>query len=291
MVINRRITGKKMSIKTIDKNKLKFNIIIFILISIFLISLLAPYMAPNDPYAVDLTKTLQSPSKEFLFGTDSLGRCVFSRVLYGANRTIFSAIIVVLITFLFGTTVGIISGYIGGKIDRLIMRIVDVFLAFPGLVLAIAVAGLLGGSMINAMIAISLISWTKYARIARSKVLEIKEETFIQASKISGHNALHIMIKHILPNILAYLIVTASLDIGTVIMEMSSLSFLGLSSPLPTPEWGAMISEGKSVIQFAPWTLLAPGLAILIVVVLFNLLGDIIRDLLDLKEKERFASS
>ena len=284
MVINRRITGKKMSIKTIDKNKLKFNIIIFILISIFLISLLAPYIAPNDPYAVDLTKTLQSPSKEFLFGTDSLGRCVFSRVLYGANRTIFSAIIVVLITFLFGTTVGIISGYIGGKIDRLIMRIVDVFLAFPGLVLAIAVAGLLGGSMINAMIAISLISWTKYARIA------IKEETFIQASKISGHNALHIMIKHILPNILAYLIVTASLDIGTVIMEMSSLSFLGLSSPLPTPEWGAMISEGKSVIQFAPWTLLAPGLAILIVVVLFNLLGDIIRDLLDLKEKERFAS-
>ena len=289
MVINRRITGKKMSIKTIDKNKLKFNIIIFILISIFLISLLAPYIAPNDPYAVDLTKTLQSPSKEFLFGTDSLGRCVFSRVLYGANRTIFSAIIVVLITFLFGTTVGIISGYIGGKIDRLIMRIVDVFLAFPGLVLAIAVAGLLGGSMINAMIAISLISWTKYARIARSKVLEIKEETFIQASKISGHNALHIMIKHILPNILAYLIVTASLDIGTVIMEMSSLSFLGLSSPLPTPEWGAMISEGKSVIQFAPWTLLAPGLAILIVVVLFNLLGDIIRDLLDLKDKERFA--
>lgn len=290
MVINRRITGKKMSIKTIDKNKLKFNIIIFILMSIFLISLLAPYIAPNDPYAVDLTKTLQPPSKEFLFGTDSLGRCVFSRVLYGANRTIFSAIIVVLITFVFGTTVGIISGYIGGKIDRLIMRIVDVFLAFPGLVLAIAVAGLLGGSMINAMIAISLISWTKYARIARSKVLEIKEETFIQASKISGHNALHIMIKHILPNILAYLIVTASLDIGTVIMEMSSLSFLGLSSPLPTPEWGAMISEGKSVIQFAPWTLLAPGLAILIVVVLFNLLGDIIRDLLDLKEKERFAS-
>lgn len=290
MVINRRITGKKMSIKIIDKNKLKFNIIIFILISIFLISLLAPYIAPNDPYAVDLTKTLQPPSKEFLFGTDSLGRCVFSRVLYGANRTIFSAIIVVLITFVFGTTVGIISGYIGGKIDRLIMRIVDVFLAFPGLVLAIAVAGLLGGSMINAMIAISLISWTKYARIARSKVLEIKEETFIQASKISGHNALHIMIKHILPNILAYLIVTASLDIGTVIMEMSSLSFLGLSSPLPTPEWGAMISEGKSVIQFAPWTLLAPGLAILIVVVLFNLLGDIIRDLLDLKEKERFAS-
>lgn len=290
MVINRRMTNQKTNIKTMDKNTLRFNMIIFILIGIFIISLLAPYIAPNDPYAVDLSKTLQPPSKEFLFGTDSLGRCVFSRVLYGSSRTIFSAIVVVLITFVFGTTVGIISGYIGGKVDLLIMRIVDVFLAFPGLVLAIAVAGLLGGSMINAMIAISLISWTKYARIARSKVLEIKEETFIQASRISGHNSIHIMIRHILPNILAYLIVTASLDIGTVIMEMSSLSFLGLSSPLPTPEWGAMISEGKSVIQFAPWTLLAPGMAILIVVVLFNLLGDIIRDLLDLKEKERFVS-
>lgn len=273
-----------------NKNELKFKMIIIILITIFLISLLAPYIAPNDPYTVDLSKTLMKPSKEFLFGTDSLGRCVFSRVLYGANRTIFSAIVVVLITFIFGTSVGIISGYMGGKIDLIIMRTVDVFLAFPGLVLAIAVAGLLGGSMINAMIAISLISWTKYARIARSKVLEIKEETFIQASRISGHNSLHIMRKHILPNILAYLIVTASLDIGTVIMEMSSLSFLGLSSPLPMPEWGAMISEGKGVIQFAPWTVIAPGIAILIVVVLFNLLGDVIRDLLDLREKEHFES-
>lgn len=273
-----------------NKNELKFKVIIIILITIFLISLLAPYIAPSDPYAVDLSKTLMKPNKEFLFGTDSLGRCVFSRVLYGANRTIFSAIVVVLITFIFGTSVGIISGYMGGKIDLIIMRTVDVFLAFPGLVLAIAVAGLLGGSMINAMIAISLISWTKYARIARSKVLEIKEETFIQASRISGHNSLHIMSKHILPNILAYLIVTASLDIGTVIMEMSSLSFLGLSSPLPMPEWGAMISEGKGVIQFAPWTVIAPGIAILIVVVLFNLLGDVIRDLLDLREKEHFES-
>lgn len=273
-----------------NKNELKFKVIIIILITIFLISLLAPYIAPNDPYTVDLSKTLMKPSKEFLFGTDSLGRCVFSRVLYGANRTIFSAIVVVLITFVFGTSVGIISGYMGGKIDLIIMRTVDVFLAFPGLVLAIAVAGLLGGSMINAMIAISLISWTKYARIARSKVLEIKEETFIQASRISGNNSLHIMSKHILPNILAYLIVTASLDIGTVIMEMSSLSFLGLSSPLPMPEWGAMISEGKGVIQFAPWTVIAPGIAILIVVVLFNLLGDVIRDLLDLREKEHFES-
>ena len=290
MVLNRQIIKDRPNIRNINKNKVKLYVIVSILFTIFTISLLAKYIAPNDPYAINLSNTLQSPSKEYLLGTDSLGRCVYSRVLYGANRTIFSALIVVIITFIIGTIIGIISGYMGGKIDSAIMRIVDVFLAFPGLVLAIAVAGLLGGSMVNAMIAIGLISWTKYARIARSKVLEIKEETFIQASRISGHSNTYIMFTHILPNIFGYLIVTASLDIGTVIMEMSSLSFLGLSSPLPIPEWGAMISEGKSVIQFAPWILLAPGLAILIVVILFNLLGDVIRDLLDSKERESFTS-
>ena len=285
MVLNRKIIKTEIKIINLHKSKRKLYIIIGILIILFTISLLAPYISPHDPYKVDLLNTLQSPNKEFLFGTDSLGRCVLSRVLYGANRTIFSALIVVLITFVFGTTVGIISGYMGGKVDKLIMRTVDIFLAFPGLVLAIAVAGLLGGSIINAMIAIGLISWTKYARIARSQVLEIKEETFIQASRISGHSSTYIMFNHILPNILGYLVVTASLDIGTVIMEISSLSFLGLSSPLPIPEWGAMISEGKSVIQFAPWTVLAPGIAILIVVILFNLLGESFRDLLNSKEK------
>ncbi|SCH86924.1 Probable D%2CD-dipeptide transport system permease protein ddpC [uncultured Clostridium sp.] len=285
MLLEKTIINKKTSFKRLNKSKVKFYTIIMILLSICIISLLAPYIAPNDPYFIDLSNTLKSPCKEYLLGTDSLGRCVFSRVLYGANRTILSALIVVVITFLFGTMIGLFSGYIGGRLDSIIMRIVDVFLAFPGLVLAIAVAGLLGGGMLNAMIAIGAIGWTKYARIARSKVLEIKEETFIQASRISGHNSYYIMFKHIFPNILGYLIVTASLDIGTVIMEMSSLSFLGLSSPLPIPEWGAMISEGKSVIQFAPWTMLAPGAAILIAVILFNLLGDIVRDLLDLNEK------
>ncbi|MDU2121623.1 MAG: ABC transporter permease subunit [Clostridium celatum] len=269
--------------KSLNKNKVKVYIILYILISICIVSLFASKIAPHDPYAIDLLNTLKPPSKEFLLGTDSLGRDVFSRLLYGANRTIFSALIVVIVTFIFGTVIGVISGYIGGKVDRAIMRIVDVFLAFPGLVLAIALAGTLGGGMLNAMIAIGAISWTKYARITRSKVLELKEETFIQASRISGHGAVYIMFKHIIPNILGYLIVTASLDIGTVIMEISSLSFLGLSSPLPTPEWGAMISEGKSVIQFAPWIMLAPGIAILLIVILFNLLGDVVKDLLDSK--------
>lgn len=275
--------NKKKKLKNKNKDKIKLYILLFILTFICIVSLFASSIAPNDPYSIDLLNTLQPPSRQFPLGTDSLGRCVFSRLLYGASRTIFSALSVVIITFIFGTIIGVISGYIGGAIDRLIMRIVDIFLAFPGLVLAIAVAGILGGGMLNAMIAIGAISWTKYARITRGKVLELKEETFIKASKISGHGPIHIMIKHIIPNILPYLIVTVSLDIGTVIMEMSSLSFLGLSSPLPTPEWGAMISEGKSFIQFAPWTILAPGIAILILVILFNLLGDIVRDLLDLR--------
>lgn len=281
MILDKPISTYRF--KKLDKRKIRLLILISILLVICIVSLFAPYIAPNDPYEINLLNTLKGPSKEFLFGTDSLGRDVFSRVIYGGSRTIFSALIVVIITFVVGTVVGVVSGYIGGKTDLFIMRVVDIFLAFPGMVLAIAVAGILGGGVINAMIAIGAISWTKYARLARSKVLELKEETFVQASKISGNNSLYIMFKHIIPNILGYLIVTASLDIGTVIMEMAALSFLGLSSPLPTPEWGAMISDGKSMIQFAPWIMLAPGIAIFIVVVLFNLLGDTVRDLLDSK--------
>lgn len=283
-MLYKRKDAFKTKIRKLDKKTLKFLFIVLFLLIICVSSLLAPYISPNDPYTVDLSNVLKAPSKEFPFGTDSLGRCVFSRVLYGGSNTIFSALIVVSITFIVGSFIGIISGYIGGKFDTIVMRIVDVFLAFPGLVIAIAVAGILGGGIINAMIAIGAIGWTKYTRIARSKVFELKEETFIQATRLSGKGEIYIIFKHILPNILPYLIVTASLDIGTVIIEISSLAFLGLSSPLPSPEWGAMISEGKSMIQFAPWIMIAPGVAILIVVVLFNLLGDIVRDLLDKKQ-------
>lgn len=283
-MLYKRIDAFKTKIRELDKKTLKLLFIVLFLLIICVSSLLAPYISPNDPYTVDLSNVLKAPSKEFPFGTDSLGRCVFSRVLYGGSNTIFSALIVVSITFIVGSFIGVISGYIGGKFDTIVMRIVDVFLAFPGLVIAIAVAGILGGGIINAMIAIGAISWTKYTRIARSKVFELKEETFIQATRLSGKGEIYIIFKHILPNILPYLIVTASLDIGTVIIEISSLAFLGLSSPLPSPEWGAMISEGKSMIQFAPWIMIAPGAAILIVVVLFNLLGDIVRDLLDKKQ-------
>ena len=279
--------SKRKKIKSSIKRNLKLYGILLALSLILVLLILAPYIAPNDPYAVDLDNILRSPDKTYPLGTDSLGRCVLSRILYGGSRTIFSALTVVVLTAVFGTFIGDFSGYSGGNLDKFIMRIVDIFLAFPGLVLAIAVAGVLGGGITNAMISIALISWTKYARIARGKVVEIKDETFIKAARLTGNSDMYIMFKHVIPNIVPYIVVTASLDIGTTIMEIASLSFLGLSSPLPFPEWGAMISEGKSYIQFAPWTILAPGLAILIVVVLFNLLGDTVHDILDFKQKRR----
>lgn len=286
-MLEKAVTKYKVKYSRCSREKVYFVMIVSILAIIGIVSLAAPYIAWNDPYNIDLTNILQSPSKVFPFGTDSLGRCVFSRVLYGGKNTIFSALIVVAITFTVGSLLGIVSGYVGGMLDQVIMRITDIFLAFPGMVLAIAVAGVLGGGLINAMLAISAIGWTKYTRIARSYVLEIKEETFIQAARLSGKGELYIIVRHIIPNLLGYMVVTASLDIGTTMIEMSSLAFLGLSSPLPSPEWGAMISEGKSMIQFAPWTILAPGLALVIVVVLFNLLGDAVRDLLDEKQKRK----
>ena len=286
-MLEKRVTKHKTKYKRQNRDQLFLMLIVMILVMIGVISLMAPYIAWNDPYNIDLTNILQSPSKVFPFGTDALGRCVFSRVLYGAKNTIFSALIVVAITFTLGSLIGIVSGYVGGTLDHVVMRIVDIFLAFPGMVLAIAVAGILGGGLMNAMLAIIAIGWTKYTRIARSYVLEIKEETFIQAARLSGKGSFYIIMRHIIPNMLGYMIVTASLDIGTTMIEMSSLAFLGLSSPLPSPEWGAMMSEGKSMIQFAPWVILGPGVALVVVVILFNLLGDTIRDLLDEKQKRR----
>lgn len=277
----------KIQFKKQNRHKTYLFMIIMVLLVICAISIAAPYIAMNDPYQVNLMNTLQSPSRQFPFGTDALGRCVFSRVLYGAKSTIFSALIVVVVTCSVGSSIGIISGYLGGKFDNMVMRIVDIFLAFPGMVLAIAVAGILGGGLTNAMIAIAAIGWTKYTRMARSQVLELKEETFIQAARLTGKGELYIIMKHIVPNVVSYLIVMASLDIGTTMLEMSSLAFLGLSSPLPSPEWGAMMSEGKSMIQFAPWTILAPGIALLIVVIAFNALGDLIKDVLDEKQRRK----
>ncbi|APF23291.1 ABC transporter permease [Clostridium butyricum] len=260
---------------------LKFKIILIILVLIIIVGIMSPIVAPNDPYKTDFFNTLKSPSIEFWFGTDALGRCIFSRVLYGIYNSIISALTVVLITFSVGTIIGVISGFYGGILDEVIMGIVDVFLSFPGIIIAVAVAGILGGGIKNAMIAIGLISWPKYSRLARCEVMAINSETFILAAKLSGNGNLKIILKHIIPNIIGALVITASADVGIMIMELAGLSFLGLSSPLPIPEWGSMMNEGKSMLQSAPWITLFPGTAILIVVILFNLLGDTICELLE----------
>lgn len=254
-------------------------IILSSLISILLIIVFfAPFIVPFDPYVQNLNNVLTPPNSIHLFGTDQYGRDLLSRVIIGAQITVLSSLMITFITTAIGTAVGIICGYFGGKIDTILMRISDVFLAFPGMVLAIAIAGMLGGSVLNAVIALTLISWPKFARLARAQVLTVKSSTFIAAARLNNCSNIKIMFKHIFPNIIGIILITAILEIGTIIMEIAGLSFLGLGAVPPSAEWGAMISGSKSMLQTAPWLILAPGMAIFISVSLFNLFGDVIRD-------------
>ena len=209
---------------------------------LFLITLSAPYWVPHDPYLQNLDLALQAPSAEYPFGTDRYGRCVFSRVLVGGQSSIFSALALVGIIFTTGTAAGLWSGYYGGKLDNFIMRLSDIFLAFPGLVFAIAVASILGGGMTNAVLALAVISWPKYARLARSQALTVRQQPYIEAARLSGCSDTEIIFRHLLPSILS-----------------------------------------RSMLQTAPWVILAPGAAIFVTVSLFNLLGDSLRDQLDPK--------
>ncbi|NLH01369.1 MAG: ABC transporter permease subunit, partial [Clostridiales bacterium] len=243
--------------------------------------LIAPQIMPNDPNHADLLKAKLSPCRQYPFGTDWLGRCVFSRVLDGAASTVFSALLVVLITMVIGCAAGIVCGYYGGVLDTVIMRTVDIFLAFPGMVLALAVAGMLGPGMKNAIIALSATGWTQYARLTRSYVLSLRQENFIYAARLNGQRPANILFRHVLPNAVRPVIVTASLSIGSTMLGLAGLSFLGLGSRAPEAEWGSMLSDGRGLMQQAPWIVLYPGLAIFVASVLFNFLGDCVRDVLD----------
>lgn len=253
---------------------------------LLLASAFSPVLAPYDPYAQDLSQALQAPSSMHWLGTDRYGRDMLSRVMVGGRTTLFTALFLVALISVFGTLVGVVSGYKGGRIDTLLMRASDIFLAFPGMVFAIAVAGVLGGGLINAVMALAFISWPKYARLARGQVLSIKSLPYFSAARLSGSGTMKIIFRHILPNITGIILVTATLDIGTMIMELAALSFLGLGATPPTPEWGSMMSNGRSMLQTSPWVILAPGCAIFISVVIFNLLGDTVRDVLDPKNNQ-----
>ena len=252
--------------------------LVFLLLAV---TLLAPVIAPYDPLDAIMRNANAAPSAEHLFGTDKLGRDVLSRILYGASYSLSSVVGLVALIFVVGTTLGVIAGYSGGIVDTVIMRIADMMISFPGVILAIAIAGILGGSLFNAMVALLCVTWTKYARLSRSMVLKIKKHDFVSAAIVSGGSSIHILWVHILPNILPLMIITAAADIGAMMMELAGLSFLGFGSQPPAPEWGLMLNEGRQQLQTAPWLMIFPGLAIFITVVIFNLWGDSLRDVLD----------
>ena len=255
-------------------------------IIIILIAVFAPVLSGGvDPTAGDLRDAIMAPDATHMCGTDKMGRDIYSRVLYGARISLVSTFILVALVFVIGTALGVVSGYFGGWVDAVIMRIADMMIAFPGLVLAIAVAGMLGASMRNAIIAIALVTWPKYARMARSLVLKIRHTDFVYAAIVTGSSTWRMLWKYMLPNTITTLVITAATDIGGMMMELSALSFLGFGAQPPTPEWGKMLNDGRTLIQTAPWTMIYPGLAIFITVVVFNMLGDALRDILEPREE------
>lgn len=269
--------------------KTKRKVLLFGLLAAALVlcALFSEYLTPCDPYLQDLSIAKSPPSARHLLGTDRYGRDMLSRIIAGSRASIFSTLILVAVITVFGCLVGVTGGWFGGWADTVLMRLADVFLAFPGLVFALAVAGSLGGGLQNAVIALAAISWPKYARLARSQVLALKEAPWMKAVRLSGSGSLKILWKHILPNILGPILVTATLDIGTMMMELAALSFLGLGAKPPTPEWGSMMSDSRSLMTTAPWITFSPGVAIFLSVMIFNLLGDAIRDYADPKAKGR----
>lgn len=239
------------------------------------------YFLPYSPFKTSMQEASLAPSAAHWFGTDNLGRDVFSRVLQGSETSLYAALIVVAAVFVTGTMIGIIAGYMGGTVDRVIMKVVVIFQAFPSFILAVAVAGMLGAGMLNGMISLCAVYWTTYAKLARSLVLQMKDATYIRAARLCGAGNRHIIVRYILPNVVSPLVVTAALDVGNVILSMAGLSFLGLGAQRPTAEWGVMMSEARNYMQTAPWIILFPGLALFLTVIVFNLLGDSIRDVLD----------
>ena len=263
------------------KTNRAFAVTSVLVLCLLLIAIAAPVIAPYDTTHAAMKDAFLEPGAQHLFGTDKLGRDCFSRVLYCARASLTGVLVLVASVFVVGTTMGVVSGYFGGKVDMVIMRISDMMISFPGMILAIAIAGIMGGSLVNAVFALTIVSWTKYARLSRSMVLKVKRRDFVEAAIVNGGTPGHILWVHILPNILPMMVITAAADIGALMMELAGLSFLGFGSQPPAPEWGLMLNEGRQQLQTAPWLMFFPGLAIFVTVVVFNLWGDNLRDVLD----------
>ncbi len=258
---------------------------LLILVALVLIAALAPWIAPHDPFAQDLATRLKPPGTPgYLLGSDGLGRDILSRMIWGARITLYIVALVALVAPIAGLFVGTVAGYAGGWTDRILMRITDIFLAFPRLVLALAFVAALGAGIENAVLAISLTAWPPYARIARAETLTIRNSDYIHAVRLQGAGPLRIITRHIWPLCISSLVVRVTLDMAGIILAAAGLGFLGLGAQPPTPEWGAMISEGRKFILDFWWVATMPGLAIFTVSLAFNLLGDGLRDVLDPKE-------
>ena len=247
--------------------------ILFILVATF-----APLIAPNNPTLVDVTVKLQNPSLKYPFGTDQLGRCVFSRIVCGSRYSLFYSFTVLAITLIVGLPIGMIAGYVGGKWDTAIMRVIDIFLAMPSFIIVLAIAGSFGTSGRNLILAMSMSYWANYARVSRALTLKIKGESYFQALKAGGLSNVRIIFKHVLRNIMPSIIALATVEIGSIILSIAGYSFIGLGVKPPTPEWGIMLSESKPFIQTFPQLMMYPGLTIMLIVFGVNMLGEGVQD-------------
>jgi len=256
---------------------------LLIILIVVAVAIIAPVIAPFDPISQDRAAFLAAPNAQHVMGTDDLGRDVFSRLVYGSRISLLVGISTVVISIVLGTLIGMISGYFGGIVDMIIQRIMDAIMSIPALILALFIAALLGPAIQNVIIALVIIEIPRFARIVRGEMLRIRESNYVEASRSIGAGSFRIILKHGLPNMMAPIIVMASLAFGQTIIAEASLSFLGIGTPPPNPSWGLMLSDASRYMESAPWLVLFPGLALSILVLAFNLLGDALRDFLDPK--------
>lgn len=280
----KRASRSKRIYTRFKRNRLAVAGAVIVLIVIFT-AIFTPWLAPYDPLKQDYNSLLMPPSWKHPCGTDDLGRDIFSRIVFGTRYTLMIGVGVVFLVALIGSVFGFIAAYYGGKVDTLIMRLVDVLLAVPALVLALAIAGALGGGVTNVIIAIGAVGWTEFARLVRGEVLSIKQSEYIQAARALGASDFRIIVRHLAPNMIAPVVIYTTLYIPSAILWAAALSFLGLGVQPPLPEWGAMIADGRGYLNFAWWIATLPGVAIMLTVLGFNFLGDGLRDALDPKMK------
>lgn len=256
---------------------------IFLLTVILIITIIGPFFVPNDPLTANMADRLASPSLNYPLGTDHMGRCIFSRLVIGSQATLGITALVIATVILIGIPMGLLSGYIGGRFDSFIMRMADGLIALPEFILAIAIAGFLGPSLTNLMISVVLVKWISYTRVVRGIVLSEREKEYVLAAKVGGSPTWKIITRHLVPQIISPVLVLAALDVGKVILIISSLSYLGLGAQPPAPEWGAMLNDGRPYFQTFPELMIYPGMAIFIVVLSCNLIGEGLRDKFDVK--------